>query len=143
MIDTTNLKRIKRLIERYGYPGKSLVGEPTNLVALEVIAHNPGEIEAYLDILKKAAEKGEIPMTQVATLEDKHLMMHDKEQIYGTQAQITAENGFFIWPVTEPEALNERRKAAGFKRTIEEYVADLMGKDVQFKALKLSEIKRL
>jgi len=143
MLDTTNLQRIKRLIERYGYPGKSLVGEPTNLVALEVIAHNPGEVEEYLDVLKKAAEKGEIPMTQVAILEDKHLMMQDKEQIYGTQAQITAENGFFIWPVVDPETLNERRKAAGFKRTIEEYVADLMGKDAQFKALKLSEIKRL
>ncbi len=38
---------------------------------------------------------------------------------------------------------NERIKAAGFERSIEEYVADLMGEDAKFKALKLSEIKRL
>ncbi|RXG12432.1 putative membrane protein YphA (DoxX/SURF4 family) [Leeuwenhoekiella aestuarii] len=143
MLDTSNLKVVKAILDNHGYPGKSLVGEPTNLIALEVIEHNPIQIDQYIDLFKKAAAQGEIPITKVAVLEDKFLMMQDKEQLYGSQAQITAENGFFIWPIKDPETVNQRRKEAGFKRTIEEYVADLMGKDAKFKALKISEIKRL
>ncbi|HBT09638.1 MAG TPA: DoxX family protein, partial [Leeuwenhoekiella sp.] len=143
MLDTSNLKIVKRILDTQGYPGKSVVGEPSNLIALEVIEHNPIQIEQYIDLFKKAAAAGEIPKTRVAVLEDKYLMMQDKEQLYGSQAQITAANGFFIWPINDVAMVNERRKAAGFERSIEEYVADLMGKDATFKALKLSEIKRL
>ncbi|WP_028376249.1 BT_3928 family protein [Leeuwenhoekiella sp. MAR_2009_132] len=143
MIDTSNLKIIKTILDNYGYPGKSLVGEPTNLIALEVIRHNPIQIEEYLDLFKKAAAQGEIPMTQVAALEDKYLMQQRKEQLYGTQAQITAANGFFIWPIKDPESVNERRAAAGFTSTIEEYATDLMGKNASYKTLKLSDIKTL
>lgn len=143
MLDTSNLKIVKRILDTQGYPGKSVVGEPSNLIALEVIEHNPIQIEQYIDLFKKAAAAGEIPKTRVAVLEDKYLMMQDKEQLYGSQAQITAANGFFIWPIKDVEMVNERRKAAGFERSIEEYVADLMGEDATFKALKLSEIKRL
>ncbi|WP_040532584.1 BT_3928 family protein [Leeuwenhoekiella blandensis] len=143
MLDTSNLKIVKRILDTQGYPGKSVVGEPSNLIALEVIEHNPIQIEQYIDLFKKAAAAGEIPKTRVAVLEDKYLMMQDKEQLYGSQAQITAANGFFIWPIKDVAMVNERRKAAGFERSIEEYVADLMGKDATFKALKLSEIKRL
>lgn len=143
MLDTSNLKIVKRILDTQGYPGKSVVGEPSNLIALEVIEHNPIQIEQYIDLFKKAAAAGEIPKTRVAVLEDKYLMMQDKEQLYGSQAQITAANGFFIWPIKDVAMVNERRKAAGFERSIEEYVADLMGKDATFKAIKLSEIKRL
>ena len=143
MLDTSNLKIVKRILDTQGYPGKSVVGEPSNLIALEVIEHNPIQIEQYIDLFKKAAAAGEIPKTRVAVLEDKYLMMQDKEQLYGSQAQITAANGFFIWPIKDVAMVNERRKAAGFERSIEEYVADLMGEDATFKALKLSEIKRL
>lgn len=143
MLDTSNLKIVKRILDTQGYPGKSVVGEPSNLIALEVIEHNPIQIEQYIDLFKKAAAAGEIPKTRVAVLEDKYLMMQDKEQLYGSQAQITAANGFFIWPIKDVAMVNERRKAAGFERSIEEYVADLMGEDATFKGLKLSEIKRL
>ena len=143
MIDTSNLKIVKHILDTQGYPGKSVVGEPTNLIALDVIEHNPIQIEQYLELFKKAAEAGEIPKSRVAVLEDKYLMQNNKEQLYGSQAQITAANGFFIWPIKDVAMVNERRKAAGFERSIEEYVADLMGEDAKFKALKLSEIKRL
>lgn len=36
-IDSLNIKRISQLIWQVGYPGKSLVGTPTNEVALDVI----------------------------------------------------------------------------------------------------------
>ena len=76
------------------------------------------------------------------TLEE-HSCTEHKEQIYGTQAQITAANGFFIWPIKEPEGVNRRRADAGFDRTIEEYAAELMGEKTAYKVLKLSDIKTL
>ncbi|RXG22586.1 BT_3928 family protein [Leeuwenhoekiella aequorea] len=143
LLDTSNLKVVKNILDNYGYPGKSIVGEPTNLIAIDVIEHNPIHIDQYLDLFKEAAAKGELPMTRVAALEDKYLMQQHKEQIYGTQAQITATNGFFIWPIKEPEGVNGRRADAGFDRTIEEYAAELMGEKTTYKVLKLSDIKTL
>ena len=143
LLDTSNLKVVKNILDNYGYPGKSIVGEPTNLIALDVIEHNPIHIDQYIDLFKEAAAKGELPMTRVAALEDKYLMQQHKEQIYGTQAQITAANGFFIWPIKEPEGVNRRRADAGFDRTIEEYAAELMGEKTAYKVLKLSDIKTL
>ncbi|WP_405329134.1 BT_3928 family protein [Leeuwenhoekiella sp. LLG6367-2.1] len=143
LLDTSNLKVVKNILDNYGYPGKSIVGEPTNLIALDVIEHNPIHIDQYIDLFKEAAAKGELPMTRVAALEDKYLMQQHKEQIYGTQAQITAANGFFIWPIKDPEGVNRRRADAGFDRTIEEYAAELMGEKTAYKVLKLSDIKTL
>ena len=143
LLDTSNLKVVKNILDNYGYPGKSIVGEPTNLIAIDVIEHNPIHIDQYIDLFKEAAAKGELPMTRVAALEDKYLMQQHKEQIYGTQAQITAANGFFIWPIKEPEGVNRRRADAGFDRTIEEYAAELMGEKTAYKVLKLSDIKTL
>lgn len=143
LLDTSNLKVVKNILDNYGYPGKSIVGEPTNLIAIDVIEHNPIHIDQYLDLFKEAAAKGELPMTRVAALEDKYLMQQHKEQIYGTQAQITAANGFFIWPIKEPEGVNRKRADAGFDRTIEEYAAELMGEKTAYKVLKLSDIKTL
>jgi len=47
-LDTSNLQRILYLMNSKGYPGKSIVGEPTNTAAWNVIQHNPEYIEQYL-----------------------------------------------------------------------------------------------
>ena len=143
MLDTSNLKIVKNILDDLGYPGKDLVGEPTNLVAYDVIKHNPEQIAYYLPMIKKAALDGQLPFTLAATMEDRYLMNQGKEQIYGTQAQITAANGIFIWPVQDPENVNKRRKEAGFTTTIEEYAKELLGDKHEYKALALADIQRL
>ena len=142
-IDTGNLRFVKHLLDTIGYPGKDIVGEPTNTVAINVIKHNPEQIPQYLDLFKEAGENDQLPYTLVATLEDRYLMGQGKEQLYGTQAQITASNGFFIWPIKNISTINERRKKAGFNQTIEEYAKELLGEDYVFKPLALSDIQRL
>lgn len=39
-IDSSTIKRVKQIIQQVGYPGKSLVGEPTNEAAWHVIQHS-------------------------------------------------------------------------------------------------------
>lgn len=59
--DVSNLARVQALLRQYGYPGKSLVGAPTNLAVWNVIQHNPATIPQYLPLVKAAADQGELP----------------------------------------------------------------------------------
>lgn len=83
--DSLNLTEIKSIIRTYGYPGKSLVGEPANKTAWYIIQHS-NEIPAYFPIIKAAGSANEIPYTLVAAMKDRILMYEGKEQNYGTQA---------------------------------------------------------
>ncbi len=137
-LDTSNLRKIESILKLGVYPGKSLVGEPTNTAAWYVIQHS-NKIPEYLDLMKKAGKEGELPFRLVAMMEDRYLMGEGKPQIYGTQG-MTYNNGEpFIWPISTPEEVNKRREEAGFDRTIEAYAKDLFGDDFEYTRLTLEE----
>ena len=50
--------------------------------------------------------------------------------------------GSFIWPIENPETVNERRKKAGFDETIEEYAKILFGDDFEYKPLTIEQINQ-
>ena len=146
--DSLNLIVIKEIIEKYGYPGKTLVGEPTNKSAWYVIQHSY-EIENYFPIIKKAGESNEIPMTLVAMMEDRLLMDRGSEQIYGTQGSSilikNEETGkeewvMIIWPIKDSKNVNELRKTIGFATTIEEY-SKILG--IEYKVYNIEEINKI
>ena len=145
--DSINLVKVERIIEKYGYPGKSMVGEPTNKAVWYVIQHSK-KISNYFDLIKTAGKQGEIPMTLVAMMEDRKLMYEGKEQIYGTQGagrliydQQGKEMFFnFIWPIANETHCNERRKAVGFANTIEEYAKDL---EIPYVKFTMEDFKKL
>ena len=150
--DSTNFKKIEAIISKFGYPGKTLVGVPTNESAWYVIQHS-NKISKYLPLIKATAEKKEIPFLNYAMMLDRYLMESKKEQIYGTQGYGTFhldKNGKeewidFIWPIKNLEKVNVLRKKAGFTQTIEQYAKDLYGEEFVFKnysideAIKISE----
>ena len=104
-----------------------MVGTPTNIACWYVIQHSK-KIKDYFEIIKKSGELGEIPNTNVATMQDRMLMNDGLEQIYGTQGAgrlIINDDGKeefynFIWPIKNTENVNELRKKAGFKTSVEE-----------------------
>ncbi len=51
--DSLNLVKVEKIISKYGYPGKSLVGQPTNTAAFLVIQHSP-KIKQYYPLVEKA-----------------------------------------------------------------------------------------
>ncbi len=140
VIDSSNMNYIEKIFNTKGYPGKSMVGEPTNTVAWYVLQHS-NKISQYLPIIKKAGEQGEIPMNLVAMMEDRYLMHEGKPQVYGTQGRME-DNEKYIWPIDKPESVNERRKQAGFDTTIEEYSKQLFGEDFEYKPLTMDEINQ-
>ncbi|MBT0609058.1 BT_3928 family protein [Aequorivita echinoideorum] len=140
ILDNANMKYIEKLFVQSGYPGKSVVGEPTNTVAWEVLQHNPDKIETYLPLIKKAGEAGEIPMTMAATMEDQYLMNQGKPQIYGTQVRVEDSGEKYIWPIENPESVNDRRKKAGFDQTVEAYSKQLFGEEFTYENRTLNDI---
>lgn len=139
VIDSANLNYVEKLFNTVGYPGKSMVGEPTNTAAWFVLQHS-NKIGNYLPMVKKAGKEGEIPMKLVAMMEDRYLMDEGKPQIYGTQGRMEPDGEKFIWPIENPESVNQRRKDAGFQETVEEYAKTLFGKDFEYRPLTIEQV---
>ena len=126
--DSINLLKVEKIIERYGYPGKSMVGTPTNTAAFLVIQHSP-KIPKYFPIIEQAGKNKEIPFTDVAMMQDRLLTEARKPQIYGTQLQgksiVDKHTGktrqiIYVLPIENAREVNKRRKQAGFQTTVEE-----------------------
>lgn len=145
--DVANQKRMYEILDQYGYPGKSMVGSPTNLSAWLVIQHSEA-IEKYLPMIREAGKQGELPLTYVALMEDRFLMNQGKEQLYGSQAWGSPlknsddqdEQIYIIWPVKDPDHVNERRKKLGFSTTVEEYAKQMA---IEYKVYTLEEAKSM
>lgn len=117
-IDRSNIKRVKRIIKQYGYPGAKLVGSPTNEAAWYVIQHSE-DIAQYFPLIERAGKGKELPFDLVAMMQDRLLMGQGKQQLYGTQ--VRCENSeCYVWPIANPAQVNQRRKQAGFKSTVEQ-----------------------
>ena len=146
--DKKNIEEIREIINEFGYPGKTLVGEPSNKSAWYVIQHSD-YIEEYFPLIEKAGKENELPITLVAMMEDRLLMNKGLEQKYGTQSkgfkiknkETGGEEWFnFIWPIKDPDNVNDLRKSIGFDKTIEEYSKKL---NVEYKVYTLVEINNL
>jgi hypothetical protein len=141
-IDSTNMEFVANIFDTRGYPGKSLVDDAGS-AAWYVLQHNPDRIGTYLPMIKKAGEEGELPFRLVAMMEDRYLMGKGEPQVYGTQGMsYDDERGMFIWPIADPETVNNRRKEAGFDNTIEEYAKELFGEDFEYKVLTMDDVKK-
>jgi hypothetical protein len=147
-IDSTNIARVEEMIKEFGYPGTSLVGSPTNEVAFYIIQHSK-VIDKLLPLIKVAAENKQLRFSLYAMMLDRSLMFREKEQIYGTQGSglsiknLTTgkwENLSFIWPIKDPESVNERRRAAGFTETVEENAKRL---GIEYKVYTLEEVLKM
>ena len=147
--DSTNQVRMRQILKQYGYPGKSLVGEPTNEAAWYIIQHSD-TIGKYLPLIKKAAEKGEMPFYLYAQMLDRQLMREGKEQLYGTQAYsflvVNPKTGrregqpTFVWPIKDVAGVNERRQKAGFPTTVEQNAANL---GIPYRVLTLQDVAKM
>lgn len=139
-LDSLNVLFVEKLFLRYGYPGKSLVGSPTNESAWYIIQHSP-KISKYLPVIKRAAGQGELPFHLYAMMLDRYLMDENKEQIYGSQgAYRTLKNGktdWIIWPIKDADHVNACRKAAGFDNTVE---ANAHALGITYRKLYLKEV---
>lgn len=127
-IDSINLVKVERIIGKYGYPGKTMVGVPANTAVFYVIQHS-NKISKYYPLIEKAGKRAELDFKYSAMMLDRKLTNEGKEQVYGTQVYMQMitdpETGkkipfAYVLPIKNPKKVNERRKKAGFDSTVEE-----------------------
>jgi len=121
--DSINLLNIEKILNEYGWLGKDVIGEQGNATLFLVIQHSDLETQRkYLPMMREALKVGNIKSDDFALLEDRIAMGQGNRQIYGSQIIIDDETGtFYVYPLIEPEKVNERRAEVGLG-SIEEYV---------------------
>lgn len=111
-----NGKRLAEVIEQYGWPRKSLVGEDGAEAAWLILQHdisNPTLQRRCLPLLEAAAKAGEVPLWQPAYLLDRIRCNEGKSQVYGTQFDWDGHGRMSPLPVEDIEHVDERRAAVG------------------------------
>lgn len=126
-IDSCNLVQVKVLLEKYGWMGRSMIGDRGNSALFLVIQHADLETQlTYFPLLQKSAEIGESKFSNVALMHDRILMRQEKKQIYGSQVVFNKDTGASeFYPIEDEKNVNIRRAKIGMS-TLEEY-AKLFG----------------
>ena len=120
-IDEAHTARMKEIVDEYGWPGYSLVGEDGSDAAWVLVQHS-GDLafqKRCLSLLTTAAEAGEADRRHVAYLTDRVLVAEDKPQLYGTQFK--PEGGRMVpFPIQDEDHVDQRRAEVGLS-PLEEY----------------------
>lgn len=147
-IDSINIGKVEQIITKYGYPGKTMVGEPENTAVFYVIQHS-NKISKYYPLIEKAGKSGELPFKYAAMMLDRKLTGEGKEQIYGTQIYMQMiknpktgkkEPFEYVVPIKDHKNVNKRRKEAGFDTTVEK---NALRFGIVYKPYTLLEIKAI
>jgi hypothetical protein len=123
-VDTENTEFLKSLVNEFGWPKISDVGEEVALAAWLIAQHSP-DLEFMNHCLELMREDpDEVDPRNIATTVDRVRVMRNHQlQYYGTQ--FTRSDDGTRWvphSIEDVEHVNERRKAIGLN-TIEEITA--------------------
>lgn len=115
-IDRKNTARMKQIVAKHGWPGKTLVGADGAKAAFLLVQH-ADQAKAFqkrcLPLLKTAADKGEARKKDWAYLTDRVLLGENKPQIYGTGFQPNARGELVPSPIRDEANVDARRKSVG------------------------------
>lgn len=109
--DSLNLLEVEKIIQEYGYPGKSLVGTKYQDVAMWIIHHASDNSirDKYFILLYEAATKGEIDKNAFKLFIDRGHMIKFGTQLYGTQSEYNAETKTYEMVKIEAKENYEQR----------------------------------
>ena len=110
--------RLKEIIDRYGWPGRSLVGEDGADGAWVIAQHADRHHQwrrAWLTLVREAAASGEADPRHFARLTDRVALVDGSMQLYGTWAQRGPSGEVLFDPPAQGNAedVDSRRIAIG------------------------------
>lgn len=114
-IDQDNTEWMKTVLARYGWPGKSLVGDDGSKAAWLFVQHadrdKPFQKDA-IKLLEVAAAKGEASGQDLAYLVDRILVNEGNPQRYGTQYH-EVDGKLVPQPIEDAKHVDDRRESVG------------------------------
>ena len=114
-VHARNAARLTQIIDRYGWPGRALVGEEAAHAAWLILQHaigHPTLQRRGLELLREAP-RGDVHPSEVAMLEDRILCFEGRDQVYGTQFDWDEAGNLSPLPIRERAALDQRRAKVG------------------------------
>lgn len=125
--DTVRSRRMKRIVNKYGWPTKKLVGERASHFAWLLIQHADNDVkfqEYCLKLIKETEQDDKVTKMQVAFLTDRVLVNKGKSQIYGTQFYVDKNGKIIPRQIFDLPHLDGRRKIMGL-RSFKEYKVEI------------------
>jgi hypothetical protein len=114
-IDRRNTERMKEIVDRHGWPGKSLVGVDGAHAAWLLVQHADHDRpfqKRCLVLLAEAVKKGEATGIDLAYLTDRVRVGDKQKQLYGTQLR-TVDGKEVPEPIEDEANVDKRRKEIG------------------------------
>jgi len=111
-----NGERLSAILREHGWPGCSFVGEQGAQAAWLILQHaisNPALQRHGLSLLRTAAAVGEVPLVQVAMLEDRVRSNEGRRQLYGTQFDWDENGQLSPLPIEDEGNVDKRRQEIG------------------------------
>lgn len=121
-VDKANQEALLAMLPPEGWFYASKYGQEASSAAFLIVQHGNLELwRRFVPVLEPLVAKGEVKGTEYALMFDRLALAEGRPQRYGSQ--MTCKNGKFVVNTLEdPERVEERRKAMGFKTTLLEYV---------------------
>jgi hypothetical protein len=120
--DFERTRRLKEIVAKYGWPGRSLVGTEGAAAAYLLIAHavkDPAtgapdaEFQRLSVDLMGKLPPGEVENTQFASLTDRVLLYEGKKQLYGMMLTRNEKNEKVPQPIEDEANVDKRRAKLG------------------------------
>jgi hypothetical protein len=122
--DRARADRLEEIVDEYGWPTFSMVGEDGATAAWAIAQHADHDVELQermLDLMKVAAADGEADPSQTAFLEDRVALNLGRPQIYGSQ--IGCVDGEAVpGPIEDEQNVDARRAEVGLD-PLDDYLA--------------------
>jgi len=134
-----NEKKVKTILDKYGWPTKEMAGEQGNWTICNVIQHSDNEVRIqYLPMMRQAVKDKKLEPRFLVRAEDRIATERGDLQIYGGQMKYYPETkSFNVWPVYDPINIDKRRAEIGL-----EPIAEFLKNRFDFKWNIEEQIKR-
>ena len=125
--DQRRTERLGEIVDEFGWPGISLVGEDGEDAAWTIAQHSdldPDDQARFLEELRGAAERGEASLGNLAYLEDRVAAGKGQPQTYGTQVGCGPDGPVPATPIADEAGVEQRRAEAGLE-PLADYLAEM------------------
>jgi hypothetical protein len=140
-----NATRLAAIVERHGWPGRSLAGEDGADAAWMIAQHaiaEPERMRRWLPLVVAAAARGEADPVQAAMMEDRVRALEGRGQLYGTQLDWDESGELTPLPIEDREGVDERRRRLGLPPMAESVARHRAGLEARDRPLGDSAARR-
>lgn len=109
-----NVLKITRILDKYGWLGRDIIGKEGNTTLFLVIQHADLKTqEKYMPMMREAVKKHQASGAAFAMLEDRIALREGRKQIYGSQIETGTDGIMSLSPLEDPDNVDKRREEVG------------------------------